>query len=95
MRTKNNYAKKESRLFSLEEHGLVGKYISYIYDKNISVKVVGDREVEFEGKKWKLSPLVRELETRRGTVNNSGAYTGPIYWEYNGISITDYYESEE
>lgn len=95
MKTKNNFAKKESKLYSLSEHGLIGKFITYIYDKNISVKVVGDRDVEFEGKKWKLSPLVRELETRRGTVNSSGTYSGPVYWEYNGINITEYYNNEE
>lgn len=95
MKTKNNYANKESRLYSLSEHGLIGKYITYINDKSITVKVVGDREVEFEGKKWKLSPLVRELETRRGTVNSSGAYSGPTYWEYKGVNITEYYDNEE
>lgn len=95
MKTKNNFAKKKTRLYSLSEHGLVGKFITYIYDKSVSVKVVGDREVEFEGKKWKLSPLVRELETRRGTVTSSGAYSGPVYWEYKGINITEYYDSEE
>lgn len=95
MKTKNNFAKRQSRLYSLSEHGLIGKYITYIYDKNISVKVVGDRDVEFEGKKWKLSPLVRELETRRGKVNSSGSYSGPVYWEYNGINIVEYYENEE
>lgn len=92
MKYKNNYAKKESRLFSFDEHGLVGKTINYIYDKSISVKVVSDREVEFEGKKWKLSPLVCELETRRGTVNSSRSYQGPVFWEYNGKNITEYYE---
>lgn len=95
MKMKNNFTKKESKLFSLSEHGLIGKYITYIYDKDITVKVVSDRDVEFEGKKWKLSPLVRELETRRGTVNSSGAYSGPMYWEYNGKNITDYYEADD
>lgn len=95
MKRKNNFSKKESRLFSLNEHGLIGKHITYINDKNITVRVVDDRDVEFEGKKWKLSPLVRELETRRGTVNSSGAYSGPMYWEYNGINIIDYYETDD
>lgn len=92
MKYKNNYTKKESKLFSFNEHGLIGKYITYVNDRSIIVKVVGDRDVEFEGKKWKLSPLVCELETRRGTVNSSKSYQGPVFWEYNNINITEYFE---
>ncbi len=93
-KNKNNYSKKESRRFSFAEHGLIGKEIRFINDKSISVKVINDREVEFEGAHWKLSPLVCELETRRGTVNNSKSYQGPVYWEYNGINITEYHNKD-
>lgn len=97
MKTKNNFhqEKEKSKLYSFSEHGLIGKHIAYTFDRDITVKVVSDREVEFEGKQWKLSPLVRELETRRGTVNDSGAYQGPLFWEYNGINITEYYDNED
>ena len=51
--------------------------------------MVSDKEVEFEGENWKLSPLTREIQTRKGTVNESGAYQGAQYWEYDGIKLAD------
>lgn len=47
------------------------------------------KEVEFEGKIWKLSPLTREIKKRRGECNDSGTYQGSKFWEYNGISVWD------
>ncbi len=52
-------------------------------------KVVSDKEVEFEEKKWRLSPLTREIQTRRGAVNASGSYQGSQRWEYDGIRLID------
>ncbi|MGB4985404.1 MAG: DUF262 domain-containing protein, partial [Erysipelotrichaceae bacterium] len=95
MKEKNNFSKKDSSAFSLKEKGLLGKYLTYVNDDNIVVKVVNDKEVEFENIKWKLTPLVRELESRRGTVNSSGSYRGPAFWKYNGVVILDYNINEE
>lgn len=68
---------------------LIGKQINYIDDKNIVVTVVGDKDVEYEGKIWKLSPLTREIKKRKKECNFSGAYQGSKYWEYNGKSVWD------
>ena len=48
-----------------------------------------DKEVEFEGRNWKLSPLTKELYTRKGTANASGAYQGARYWKYDDILLAD------
>lgn len=87
MKNKNNYVIEKTKLFSLVDAGLLGKEITYISDNSIKAKVVGPREVEFEGKIWKLSPLVRMLEERNGTGNLSGSYQGNLYWEYDGKPI--------
>lgn len=91
MRRKNNYNQKKSKSkrLSFNDLQLINQSINYISDKDIRVKVVNDREVEFEGKNWKLSPLTREIETRKGTVNTSGAYQGAQYWEFEGIKLVD------
>ena len=68
---------------------MIGQEITFVKDASIKAKVVSDNEALFEGKTWRLSPLTRELETRRGTVNKSGAYQGAAYWEYNGIRLID------
>ena len=47
-------------------------------------------EVEFEGKKWRLSPLTKEIQTRRGKVTKSGAYQGAQYWAYEGMRLADF-----
>ncbi len=88
MRYKNNYVQKRKRL-SFLELGLLGEDINYISDKSIKVRVIEDRRVLFEGEKWHLSPLTNEIETRRGTVNTSGAYQGAQYWEFEGIKLAD------
>ena len=51
--------------------------------------VVSDKDVEFEGKEWKLSPLTVEIKKRRGECNDSQKYQGGKYWEYNGKTIWD------
>jgi uncharacterized protein with ParB-like and HNH nuclease domain len=85
-RYKNNYEQKRKRL-SFSELNLIGEEINYISDKAIKVNIVDDRKVIFEGKKWFLSPLTKEIETRKGTVNKSGAYQGAQYWEFEGIKL--------
>lgn len=85
----NNYSIRKSNGLSFQELGLIGAQINFIEDKSIVVRVVSDKEVEFEGKKFKLSSLTRELKTRSGTVNLSGSYRGAAYWEYDGIKLAD------
>ena len=89
MRKTNNFIAKENRGLSFNELQLVGLYINFISDPSIKAKVVSNKEVEFEGKKWKLSPLTKEIMTRKGKVNNSGAYQGAKYWEYDDICLAD------
>lgn len=88
MRKTNNFVMKMNGLSFLELQ-LIGQTIDYASDNSIHAKVVSDKEVEFEGKRWHLSPLTREIETRKGTVNASGAYKGSQYWEYDGIKLID------
>jgi uncharacterized protein with ParB-like and HNH nuclease domain len=76
---------------SFEVLGLVGKKINYIDDKSIVATVVNDKEVAFEGKLWKLSPLTREIKERKGQLSPSGSYQGSIHWEYKGTRIFDLY----
>ncbi|MCD7768697.1 MAG: DUF262 domain-containing HNH endonuclease family protein [Oscillospiraceae bacterium] len=89
MRRINNFAVKEKHGLSFNELQLVEKYIQFHKDPSIMARVVSDSEVEFEGKKWKLSPLTRMLQTRRGEVNASGAYQGAQYWDYDGIKLAE------
>ena len=89
MRRVNNFTAKEGRHLSFMELQLVGLDISFVDDPSIKVHVVSDKEVEFEGKKWKLSPLTKEIQTRRGKGNASGSYSGAQYWEFDGIRLSD------
>ena len=81
---------EQSRLFTFEKKGLKkGDIITFTKDKNIVAKVVGNREVEYMGKNWKLSALTLQLFKERGEVNKSGAYQGAAYFEYNGKKLKD------
>ena len=66
-----------------------GDEIVFKDDKNIVAKVVGEREVEYEGQVWKLSPLTYKLYEQRGELNNSGAYAGANYFQYKGAKLRD------
>ena len=87
MRKKNNFSVKQQRRFSFDALGLVGKEIRFIADPRFTVKVADDAHVLFEGKKIRLSPLTRELFERLGRANQSGAYQGAQYWQYDGKKL--------
>lgn len=89
MRQANNFRTREGRYLSFINLKLIGMDISFIDDPSIVAHVVSDNEVEFEGKKWRLSPLTREIQTRRGRVSPSGAYQGAQYWQYDDIKLAD------
>jgi len=88
-RKANNFSSKSTSRSRRSYKNLIGKDIVFIDDPSIRARVVSDREVEFEGKKWKLSPLTKEIQTRKGKVNRSGAYQGGQYWMYNGVKLVD------
>jgi T5orf172 domain. len=82
--------RKQGELFSFYKKGLKnGDKISFIKDKNIVATVCGEREVEYDGQVWKLSPLTYKIFQERGELNESGAYQGAAYFEYNGKKLKD------
>ena len=89
MRRTNNFNPKDGKKLSFLDLQLIGEDIDFVYDTSIHAHVVSEKEVEFEGKKWRLSPLTKEIQTRRGQVNASGSYQGAWFWEYDGIRLAD------
>lgn len=89
MRKTNNFSPKKGRYLSFQNLQLIGLDISFVDDPMIIARVVSDKEVEFEGKKWKLSPLTKEIQIRRGKVNASGSYQGAWWWEFDGIRLSE------
>jgi hypothetical protein len=82
--------RKESRLFSFYRKGLKnGDIVAFKDDEAITAKVVGEREVEYGGQIWKLSPLTYKLYEQRGGLNKSGAYAGADYFKYSGKKLRD------
>ncbi|MDY0214028.1 MAG: GIY-YIG nuclease family protein [Bacilli bacterium] len=82
--------KKMSARFDFYKRGIMrGLQIVFVGDETYKAIVENEREVIFEGELWYLSPLVRELYTRLGTVNSSGSYQGPLFFKYNGVRLTD------
>ncbi|NDD84380.1 GIY-YIG nuclease family protein [bacterium] len=82
--------RKQSALFSFYKKGLKdGDEIRFISDKTVIAKVVGEREVEYGGQEWKLSPLTYKIFEDKGQLNKSGAYQGANYWQWNGKKLKD------
>ena len=82
--------RKQGSLFSFYQKGLKnGDVIVFAQDKSISATVAGEREVEYDGEVYKLSPLTREIFQKKGKRNASGAYQGAAYWLFNGKKLKD------
>jgi uncharacterized protein with ParB-like and HNH nuclease domain len=93
LKTSSNYSiEKKSNAFrlSFESIDLIGKTIVYFDDVNIVAEVIGNKEVKFEDKVWRLSPLTREIETRKNRRNRSGAYWGVNFWKYEGRTLEEW-----
>lgn len=83
-------ARKQGALFSFYRKGLQnGDEISFIADKTVVATVVGEREVEYGGQTWKLSPLTYKIYEDKGQLNSSGAYQGANYWQWRGKKLKD------
>ena len=83
-------ANDQNNKFNFYSKGLKnGDIVIFHADKNITVKVVGEREVEYLGQKYKLSPLTYKLYEEMGKLNKSGAYQGAAHFEFNGKLLKD------
>ncbi len=83
-------ARQQNAKFTFYKKGLVdGDQIHFISDNSIIATVIGERDVEYRGQSWKLSPLTREIFTDKNQQNSSGAYQGANYWQYNGKKLKD------
>ena len=83
-------ARKQGELFSFYKKGLKnGDEIIFCDDKEITAKVCGEREVEYGGQIWKLSPLTYKIYEQKGKLNTSGSYQGAAYFKYKGKKLKD------
>jgi len=83
-------ARKQGARFSFYRKGIKnGEKIVFIADKEITAKVVGEREVEYGEQIWKLAPLTYKIYEQKGKLNNSGAYQGAAYWQYKDKRLRD------
>lgn len=82
--------RRQGTLFSFYRKGMKnGGIISFIPDPTITAKVAGEREVEYDGQLWKLSPLTYKIFEQKGQLTESGAYQGAAYWYFNGRKLKD------
>lgn len=82
--------RRQGAMFNFFTRGIMkGEEITFKDDDSIVVKVVGEREVEYNGEIRKLSPLTREIYERKGKLNQSGTYQGAAYWKYKSKILKD------
>ncbi|HAL50235.1 MAG: hypothetical protein UU40_C0009G0005 [Candidatus Uhrbacteria bacterium GW2011_GWD2_41_121] len=83
-------AREQGSRFSFYKKGIKdGEEIVFIADKEITAKVVGEREVEYGDQIWKLAPLTYKIYEQKGELNDSGAYQGAAYWQYKDKRLRD------
>lgn len=82
--------RKQSAKFSFYRKGLKdGDTINFVSDNAITATIVGEREVDYGGQEWKLSPLTYKIFEDKGQLNSSGAYQGAYYWQYDSTRLKD------
>jgi hypothetical protein len=82
--------REQNERFSFYRKGLKnGDEVVFREDKTVVATVCGEREVEYGGQIWKLSPLTYKLYEERGKLTPSGAYQGAAYFIYNGKKLKD------
>jgi len=68
----------------------VGSLLSYVEDKSVTVTTVDKlNTVRVDDLEIALSAAVKYIKEKLGTANQSGAYQGGLYFEYNGEKLTD------
>ena len=81
---------EQNNKFSFYMKGMKnGDIITFHTDKSVTAKVVGEREVEYMGQKYKLSPLTYKLYEERGKLTKSGTYQGAAHFEFKGKLLKD------
>lgn len=81
--------RRQGEKFSFYQKGLKnGDTIVFATDESITARVAGEREVEYKGQIWKLSPLTRRIFEEKGLLSQSGAYQGAYYFKYNNVRLT-------
>lgn len=89
-------ARTRNARFSFYRKGLKnGDEVVFIDDKDIVAKVIGEREVEYGGQVWKLSPLTYKIYEQKGELTPSGAYQGAAYFSFKGKKLKDLPDIDE
>jgi len=79
---------ERNKRFDFYKRGIKrGGFITFITDETITAIVVSENTVEYNGKIWRLSPLVHSILEKKGQLNKSGAYQGSLYFKYNGVEL--------
>ena len=80
----------QNNRFSFYDKGMKdGDIITFRLNKDITAKVIGERDVEYLGQSYKLSRLAYMLYDEMGKLNKSGAYQGAAHFEFKGKLLKD------
>lgn len=83
--------KRRGELFSFYKIGIQkGNKLAFYADPAIQVKVVGEREVEYQGQIWKLSPLATNLYKKIGHQRKNNSIQGAHHFMFKGKRLTEY-----
>lgn len=83
-------SRRQGALFSFYKKGLKdGDVIKFASDQEITAVVAGEREVNYGGQLWRLSPLTYKVFEQKGQLNASGAYQGAAYWVFGKKKLKD------
>ena len=86
-------ARQKLRRFSFAELGIKpGEILTFIKDSTITVEVIDDRKVSYNGQTTTLSNVTNELLHKE---NSNAKYNGGQYFSYHGRTIYDLWREHE
>jgi hypothetical protein len=86
----NKIKKQRGKLINFLDIFKPGEEIFFIYDDKKTAKIIDERNVEYNQKNYKLSSLTKEILTKIGKANKSGAYQGAAFWtNKDRVKISD------
>jgi len=78
------------RPFKFSEYGIeIGSELIFIRDPSIKVKVVSEKQIEYQGKHYSLSGLAYEILVHKFGRKPTTSARGPYYFSYNSKRLTD------
>ena len=81
---------RKKSAFNFTQEGIPkGAILTFSRDPEITVEVISDRKISYQGEETSLSKVAEDILVNQHDWNPSRGVRGPEYWEYQGELLTE------